>query len=149
MVNTESNATPDAAEAKRRLRSAGLRATAARIAVVRLLASQATPASHGEVVDALSDLGFDQSTLFRCLKELAEAGLVATLELGDHVRRFELTETTASGGPGHPHFMCTACGELSCLSDYEVAVTPKPGGKAMAIGEVTEVLVRGVCASCG
>lgn len=149
MAKAESPATPDAAQAKLLLRGAGLRATAARIAVVRELSRQARPASHGEVVDALGDLGFDQSTLFRCLNELADAGLVARLDLGDHVRRFELTETTAGGGPGHPHFMCTACGTLSCLSGYNVSVSPKPGGSATPIGEVSEVLVRGICADCG
>ncbi|MEN0109379.1 MAG: transcriptional repressor [Planctomycetota bacterium] len=149
MANGKTTAPPDAAEAKQRVREAGLRATAARIAVVRELARQSRPASHGEVVDALADLGFDQSTLFRCLNELADAGLVARLDLGDHVRRFELTTAATNGAVEHPHFMCTSCGELSCLSGYEIRVTPKEGGDARPIGSVSEVLVRGVCARCG
>ncbi|MEM9660461.1 MAG: transcriptional repressor, partial [Planctomycetota bacterium] len=83
---------PDAEWAKALLREAGLRATAARIAVMKRLATVGAPQSHADVVDALHEDGFDQSTLFRCLNELADAGVAARLDLGDQVRRFELTD---------------------------------------------------------
>ena len=81
---------PDATWAKQALRDAALRATAARVAVLKLLGSMGIPMSHAEVVEALTEFGFDQSTLFRCLNEIADAGLVSRLDLGDQTRRFEL-----------------------------------------------------------
>ena len=70
----------DTASAKRVLRDASLRATAARVAVLKLLAADLTPLTHAEVVESLDEFGFDQSTLFRCLNELADAGLVTRLD---------------------------------------------------------------------
>ena len=72
----------DATQAKQSLRDAGLRATAARVAVYRQLAAHGGPMSHADVVESLEDFGFDQSTLFRCLNEMADAELLARLDLG-------------------------------------------------------------------
>lgn len=135
--------------AKELLRSSDLRATAARIAVVRRLSDAGTPLSHAEVVEALSDAGFDQSTLFRCLNELADAGLVVRLDLGDQVRRFELTHADRNGVADHAHFMCTECGKLQCLDGFTVKVSPERGPRRKALGQITEVLLRGRCGACG
>ena len=73
----------DTAHAKQILRDVGLRATAARVAVIKLLASQASPITHAEVVESLAEFGFDQSTLFRCLNEMADSEILTRLDLGD------------------------------------------------------------------
>jgi Fur family transcriptional regulator, ferric uptake regulator len=82
----------DAPWAKGILKQSGLRSTAARVGVLRHLADHGKPVSHGEVVDSLSECGFDQSTIYRVLQELAEAGLLSKLDLGDQIRRFEYRE---------------------------------------------------------
>ncbi|MFM8378113.1 MAG: Fur family transcriptional regulator [Planctomycetia bacterium] len=153
-----------------RIREAGLRCTTARVAVLEYLISASGPLSHAEVSDAVGHKGFDRATIYRNLTELTEAGLVSRVELGDHVWRFELKR----GGHGHakgedhPHFLCTSCGEVSCLDDVDVAITPKPGrersaakaklgrGKAAkgsapsrSIRSVREVLLKGQCGKCG
>ena len=138
----------DAAAAKELLRGAKLRATAARVAVVRHLSEVGTPQSHAAVVDALNDAGFDQSTLFRCLKELADAGLVSRLDLGDQVRRFELRDSVRDGELGHPHFMCTKCGSLTCLDGFSIKISPSRGPRREKLGKITEVLLRGLCGAC-
>lgn len=136
----------DTALAKKTLRDAGLRATAARVAVFRLL-SEGGPKSHADVVEALADFGFDQSTLFRCLNEIADAGLVARLDLGDHTRRFELRKPDEVGFT-HPHFMCVDCGKLLCMNDFSVEITPGRGPRRAKLGTITEVLIRGHCEDC-
>ena len=85
-------------EVKALIRGAGLRSTAARIAVIQQLASTPVPQSHSEVAEALDDFGFYQSTIYRCLTELSDAGLLALLELGDSVRLFELLQSGTSTG---------------------------------------------------
>ncbi|MEO0530721.1 MAG: transcriptional repressor [Planctomycetota bacterium] len=134
--------------AKESLRAAGLRATAARIAVMRRLADLGKPQSHAEVVEFLADSGFDQSTLFRCLNELADAGLAVRLDLGDQVRRFELAKPDGAGEAEHAHFMCVDCGTLTCLEGFAFKVTPERGPRRKALGEITEVLLRGHCGTC-
>jgi Fur family ferric uptake transcriptional regulator len=138
--------------AKARLREAGLRCTAARMAVLDHLMRTAGPKTHAEVAEALSDRGFDRATIYRTLTELTESRLVSRVELGDHVWRFEVkrphTGKKAGGNDAehHPHFLCTACGEVSCLDDVSIDISPK---KNSVIRAVTEVLLKGRCENCG
>jgi len=146
---------------KTRIRDSGLRCTAARLAVMDHLGSAAGPRTHAEVSEALANLGFDRATIYRNLTELTEKKLVSRVELGDHVWRFEIKRTGEHGAAGedHPHFLCTTCGEISCLDDVRVAITPKSrprttasaarGARATRIHSVTEVLLKGRCESCG
>jgi Fur family ferric uptake transcriptional regulator len=135
-----------AADAKAILRGAKLRGTAARIAVIQCLARERFPLTHAEVTERLSEFGFDQSTIFRGLTELSDAGLLARLDLGDGIRRFELLHDDHSGISAHPHFLCIDCGQIQCLADFTFQLTPKRG--ATKLGNVTEVLVKGHCAAC-
>lgn len=149
-----------------RIRQAGLRCTAARVAVLRHLEEAIGPLSHADVAEALHALGFDRATIYRNLIELSEAGLAARVELGDHLWRFEAKR--AGGGhkaDDHAHFVCTTCGDVSCLPDVQVAITqrdavPASGGHAKKahgrttaatrrrIGSVTEILLKGRCEQC-
>jgi len=138
----------DATWAKQSLRDAALRATAARVAVLQVLAVTAIPMSHAAVVEALAEDGFDQSTLFRCPNAIADAGLVSRLDLGDHTRRFELRRTSDGVEDTHLHFICVGCGELTCLKDYSVQITPSRGTQTNTLGTVTEVMIRGRCGNC-
>ena len=147
--------------AKARIREAGLRCTAARLAVMDHLGSAAGPRTHAEVSEALADLGFDRATIYRNLTELTDKKLLSRVELGDHVWRFEIKRSGSHGvaGEEHPHFLCTTCGEISCLDDVRVAITPKPrrratppaarGPRPSRIHSVTEVLLKGRCEGCG
>ena len=138
----------DATWAKQSLRDVALRATAARVAVLKVLASAQAPMSHAEVVEALAEFGFDQSTLFRCLNEIADAGLVSRLDLGDQTRRFELRRTSGEVEFTHPHFMCVDCGELTCMDDFSVQITPSRGPRRAKLGNITEIMLRGHCGNC-
>lgn len=157
------------------VRGAGLRCTAARLAVLEHLLTAMGPQTHAEVSQALDHRGFDRATIFRNLTELTEAKLVTRVDLGDHVWRFEARRHGGGDGHGHggdhPHFVCTSCGEVSCLDDVSVAITPLPGArkasraessdtaakggqKSAAAGRhqflpaVTEVLLKGTCLNC-
>ena len=129
-----------------RVRAAGLRCTAARMAVLRRLDAADAPLTHGDVVAALQDSGFDQSTVYRNLIDLAEAGLIRRRELGDHVWRFEPIRAGEIGGDEHAHFLCLDCGGVRCLP--EVRLDSSSRAAASRFGDVTEVLIKGHCASC-
>jgi Fur family ferric uptake transcriptional regulator len=140
-----------------RIRGVGLRCTAARVAVLQYLISATGPLTHAEVSEAVGpSKGFDRATIYRNLTELTEAGLASRVELGDHVWRFEAKRAGGGHkGDDHPHFVCTTCGEVSCLDDVQVAITPRPGAGKRAkretggrIGSVTEVLLKGRCEQC-
>jgi Fur family transcriptional regulator, ferric uptake regulator len=131
-----------------RLRAAGLRSTAARLAVMRELLVARNPLTHAQVAVRLARRGFDRATIYRNLIELSDAGLLLRVELGDHVWRFEARRNDADRPSEHPHFVCVDCGEVSCLSSVNVRITPAPGGAGTVIGQVTEVLLKGRCGRC-
>lgn len=131
------------AQFKDRLRDAGLRATRPRVAVLETLAAHEGPLSHGDVVEALSEEAFDRATLFRNLNDLAGAGLLRRLDVGDHVWRFELV-ADHDHEEHHAHFVCTDCGEVQCLPSIEV----KAPGRSDLLARSHEVQIRGVCGEC-
>lgn len=138
---------PTVGELKDKLRQLGLRSTGARLAVYRALDAAQRPLSHGEVTEQLEDLGFDAATLFRNLNDLVEVGIVTRTDMGDHVWRFELRKDGKAHAERHPHFLCTACGELSCLPEAAVSVKRVPGAPK-TITEAPAIQVQGRCDDC-
>ena len=116
------------------------------MAVLQHVAAANKPLSHADVADALVPGGYDKSTLYRCLVELADAGLLTRLDAGDHAWRFELKGEEEEHGPEHPHFVCLDCGKVTCLTDVEVKIWPPK--KTAAMGAVTEVYLKGHCREC-
>lgn len=132
------------------LRSAGLRSTAPRVAVLEYFHEQGGQKSHAELFGALEGLGFDRATIYRNLMDLAEAKILSRTDLGDHVWRFELkkavgaTDHTAE----HPHFICADCGEVSCLPGLSFKLEGRTKApRSVAKNQVT-VQLKGLCDDC-
>lgn len=135
-------------ELRNKLRDMGLRATAARVAVLEVLVTADGPLSHADVCERVGDRGFDRATLYRNLVDLAEVGMLRRSDHGDHVWRFELTEGTPSHPPdAHAHFVCSDCGTVECLPSAAVSVKPVRGAPR-ALKKSVEIQVRGRCDSC-
>ena len=135
-------------EARAALREAKLRSTTSRVAVLQHLAAAGKPLSHAEVAETLVPEGFDKSTIYRCLVELADSGLLSRLDAGDHAWRFELRRGEHHDDSEHPHFVCVDCGKVECLPEVEVRITPPKGAKRSPVGDVTEVFLKGHCNEC-
>lgn len=107
-------------EARQRIHDAGLRATAPRVAVLRLLCSTDKPLSHSEVVKAIDSEDWDQATLYRNLVKLVDVELARVASKVGGVARYEARE--AGEGPHlHPHFSCRTCGSVACLPDTKLS----------------------------
>ncbi len=128
------------------LRAAGLRVTAPRVAVLALLRRSSMPRSHPEVVDALTEHGWDRATLYRNLTDLVRAGLARRTDLGDRVWRFEAAGRDASHH--HPHFVCQDCGAVTCLPQVDVAVRARAGAPAAVRQQECAVQLKGRCDGC-
>ncbi len=131
-----------------RLRAAGLRSTSPRVAVLRELESATSPLSHADLVEVLGEEGYDRVTLYRNLTDLTEAGLVVRSDLGDHVWRFELKREERSHTGTHPHFTCTDCGNVACLPEGMVRLTPGKGAPKALSARSVDIQLRGVCDRC-
>jgi Fur family ferric uptake transcriptional regulator len=134
---------------KEDLRKAGLRATGARLAVLRCLIEAGGPLTHGEVCDRLDEAGLDRATVHRNLSDLTQVGLARRRDLGDHLWRFEHVDPADEHHEAeHPHFICTECGGVACLPDG--AMTFKAGQnapKSLKKGNV-QIEIRGACNEC-
>lgn len=130
-------------EAGTLLASKGLRVTEQRITVLEALSTCKAPVSHPELAQMLLKHGLDRATVYRSLLSLEEAGLVLKTQLGDNVWRFELFQEGSQVHKEHAHFVCTTCGDVSCLPRAAVKFV----GDAMKI-KVEEIQVRGQCTQC-
>jgi Fur family ferric uptake transcriptional regulator len=136
---------PPIAEIKSRLRELGLRVTAPRLAVLRILAEAERPLSHAEVVEVLGeDISWDRATVYRNLVTLVEIGLARVASHAAGIARYELARGTAHDA--HPHFLCDGCGVVSCLPETEV-VTPKKTKWSKSL-KAAEVQFVGRCPGC-
>jgi Fe2+ or Zn2+ uptake regulation protein len=90
------------------LRAAGQRYTPSRRAVIEVLARGDRPMTLPDILDADRDLA--QSSAYRNLAELAEAGVVRRIITSDEYSHFELAEHLT--GEHHHHLICVSCGAV-------------------------------------
>jgi Fur family ferric uptake transcriptional regulator len=130
-----------------RIRAAGLRSTLARISVLRTVEEAPRPLSHAEVAKLLLDEGIDYATVYRNLTDLTEAGLLSRVDQGDHTWRFQ-----AAGALEHrlehPHFECSACGQVTCLPEETVAFHESRSAPTAVRRRAVAVHFKGVCDRC-
>jgi Fur family ferric uptake transcriptional regulator len=135
--------------AQGRLLTIGQRYTSGRRALVDLLASAGRPLSIPDILG--SDNSVPQSSVYRNLTVLEQAGVVRKVQGGDDFSRFELAEDLTRH---HHHLVCVSCGSVD---DYTV---PPQFERTMAV-TLDEVAAEtgfraqfhrldlvGVCARC-
>ncbi|MBI5513444.1 MAG: transcriptional repressor [Deltaproteobacteria bacterium] len=147
MVRSRDNAAQEALRA--RIRAAGLRVTAPRVAVLQRMELARSPVSHGELSDALSP-AWDRATIYRNLMDLTESGLLRRTDLGDHIWRFELAsvETLGHEAPQHAHFVCRTCGEVQCLPSESVQLQLSRTAPKSVRAQSVEIQLKGLCERC-
>lgn len=89
-----------------RLRAQDQRYTAQRRTLVELLRSAGRPLSMPELLE--SDPSLAQSSVYRNLVVLEQAGVVLRVVTGDEFARYELAEDLT--GHHHHHLVCVSCG---------------------------------------
>ena len=132
--------------ARSRLRDAGLRSTGPRIAVLQALSEVLGPLSHGELVERLGDQDMDQATVYRNLLKLEEYGLARVASHVGGIVRYELTELDGKVRQKHPHFSCTTCGIVTCISPITFT-SEGEAGWSLAL-DTAELSFIGVCPDC-
>ena len=135
----------EVAQYKQELRSAALRATSGRLAVLQALES--APHSSAEQVFALisDDLpGTSPQAVYMVLNDLARAGLI---------RRFEPAASAAlyerRTGDNHHHLVCESCGavrDVDCVVGQAPCLTPD-SDEGFQVREA-EVTFWGLCTRC-
>lgn len=133
-------------EARALLKESGLRATAPRIAVLRLLAAVDQPLSHTEVLQRLGETDWDPATIYRNLVKLRDAALAPVVSRADGIDRYALAEAQGDGHR-HPHFVCGHCGRIACLPADLTATLAIEGPWAASVQRAA-VQLHGACPNC-
>jgi len=138
---------PDVAD---RLRSIDQRYTRGRRQLVAVLAEAARPLTAAELVNACPDL--PQSTAYRNLAILTQAGVVHRLAGTDDFARYELAE--ALTGRHHHHLVCRRCGaveDFSAPPGLEASVRSligRVGAESGFQADTHRLDLVGTCAAC-
>ena len=129
------------------LRAQGMRATAARIAVLVTLYERKGPMTHEQVMSVLPSGLYDKASVWRILADLADTDLLRRMDLGDRVWRYELQDAHRSVADNHPHFLCESCGLVSCLPPLNIQ--PQSGTlPAVFLNADFRVQIMGTCGDC-
>jgi Fe2+ or Zn2+ uptake regulation protein len=132
-----------------RLRKDGQRYTENRRQLVRLLATAGTPLTIPEILQRRRDLA--QSSVYRNLVVLEEAGLVQKIVTSDEWARYELAEDLTEH---HHHLICSECGivrDFTVPTGLERSVDDALGKVAKQTGFTLRhhrLDLVGVCPSC-
>ncbi len=133
-------------EARKLLHDSALRATAPRLAVLRVLAEARSPLSYTEVLDRLGETAWDPSTIYRNLVKLRDARVASVVSRAEGIDRYVLAQPQ-SDGHRHPHFICEDCGRVACLPAELVELMSMEGPWAASI-KGAAVELRGECPDC-
>lgn len=127
------------------LRSAGLRVTATRLAVLEAVARRPHADAEHVVTDVRAAIGTASvQAVYDILAALTAAGLVRRIEPAGHPARYERRV-----GDNHHHLVCRACGTLE---DVDCATGPSPCLTPSAdhgfVVDEAEVTYWGLCPAC-
>lgn len=127
------------------LRGAGLRVTAARLALLDEM--EAHPHAGVDTLAAAVELrlgGVSKQAVYDALRALGEAGLVRRIEPAGSPARFELRV-----GDNHHHVVCRVCGSASDV-DCAVGSAPclEPSDTHGYVLDEAEVTFWGLCPTC-
>ncbi len=130
------------------LDQAGHRKGGARNAVIDLLAEQTCALSALEIEDRLraSKREVARASIYRILDLLQDRGLVARLELGEGMTRYELIDPA---GAHHHHLLCDSCGRLVPFDDGDLERSIDRLSRRLGFDmHEHEVILRGDCSTC-
>jgi Fur family ferric uptake transcriptional regulator len=135
-------------EIKDILKRNNLSVTGSREKILSLFLNQPGALAHGDIEKRAGEK-FDRVTVYRTLQTFVEKGIIHTIPSADNAIRYALCKDQCSEGHHHDHhihFVCTNCGNTYCLDDVVTPEVKLPEGYASSH---IEVVVDGVCKSCG
>ncbi|MFQ3588032.1 MAG: Fur family transcriptional regulator [Fimbriimonadaceae bacterium] len=149
-VSSEADAAEFESRALSQLRDSGLRITAPRVQVIRVLAVTRRALSAYAIHERIAQAGgqVDVVSVYRTLTRLEEAGLVH--RLGSVDGYYACRSADGHQHTDTAHLICTACG---CVSEVTVPQAPRDAiaGQAASAGfsvRQVKVEVIGVCGHC-
>ena len=128
------------------LHDVGLRATPARLAIMKLLASTEKPVDVETILIYLKkqNVPTDPATAFRIMNVLTEKGLTKQVSFHEGKLRYELANRA-----DHHHLICVQCGKIEDISDCNISALEKDiKQKKKFLVQYHSLEFFGLCTSC-
>ncbi|MBU1000387.1 transcriptional repressor [Patescibacteria group bacterium] len=133
-------------DCKKELNQVELRATPARLAVMKFLETIKTPVDVNTITDYLREhnIKTDPTTTFRIINSFTQKGLTRQLSFNEGKFRYEL-----SAKEDHHHLICKSCGNIDNISDCAIPALEK-GIEIKKKFKVTSHILEffGICVNC-
>lgn len=127
-----------------RLKSAGLRITQPRIAILDTLIRRDRPISIEQIHRELTDEACDLVTVYRCLAAFEELGLVRRCFFHNGTSLYEINLNNAP----HYHIVCRVCGNVERI-DASLTESVERMLRDRGYEQVTQIIeFFGVCPAC-
>ncbi|MGD8844705.1 MAG: Fur family transcriptional regulator [Desulfobacteraceae bacterium] len=130
------------------LSEADLETTPNRLRVLEVVGNNKFPLSASDIYKILERSStINRVTVYRILDLLVEHGVVERISTGGRAFYYDLAPNDYH--KPHPHFYCTNCGQMDCLSPESLVVDTEPLWKTYP-GRIDKVEVRidGICKNC-
>lgn len=126
----------------------GMDNTPNRLRVLEIVGGNKSPLTAQEVFDTLSRTqNVNRVTIYRILELFVENKLLERISGGDRAFRYGLKDRP--GEKNHPHFYCTHCGSMECLTSESIQLNMEPLKRSFAgTIEKVEIRVDGICRTC-
>jgi Fur family ferric uptake transcriptional regulator len=94
----------------------------------------------------LSGEKIDRVTLYRMLQLFLEKGIIHKIPSWDGITRYALGKLHEKGyHEQHLHFICVACGSITCLTNIPVPEIALPNG---FVSQQKAMIINGTCEKC-
>ena len=130
------------------LQSAGLQPTPNRMRVMEVIGSNNSPLTATEVFLTIERTqSINRVTVYRILDLLVQHRILERLSNSGRAAYYGLAPNEHHAA--HPHFCCTNCGQIDCLTPQSLTIDADNMQKTFA-GEVKriEIRVEGICRKC-
>lgn len=130
------------------LKAADLEPTDNRLRVIEVVGNNSYPLSAADIYQTLERTSrINRVTVYRILDLLVTRGLVDRISTGGRAFYYGLAPN--ENHRPHPHFYCTRCGQMDCLTPDSLNVNSDPLRKTFP-GRIDKVEIRvdGICKNC-
>ena len=130
------------------LEDAGLSATPNRLRVLEIIGSNNFPLSAADIHETLTrSAPINRVTVYRILELLVEKQIVARIASGGRAAYYGMAPNAQH--PAHPHFYCTQCGRMDCLTAENINIDLQAFESTFP-GRVDkfEMRIDGICSNC-
>ncbi len=129
------------------LRKSRLSVTESRVKILELFLSGQGALAHGDIEKKTGEK-FDRVTVYRTLQVFLNKGIIHTIPTADNSIRYALCREECEEGhhhDNHVHFICTGCGNTTCLDEVSIPAIQLPQGYRQ---KQVEMVVSGTCRTC-